>query len=218
MFVQVFAWPDSCGTNFNFDCLPSGRSPLFRIRTSNPSAVPPETPTPLTSAGLKEFAITPLTPPSYFYLDQRPVTNTVLAGQAVTLSPRLQSWGGTQMVFKVELYKNGFPIPYGPFTVGPGDSGRYTVLAWHKFFHAWSGPTWLQVVSPPALARISPGEHGDLEILLRGQSPCSYTLEASTNLGIWSVVTNQTTSSGTATFIDSDQQHAQKFYRARLEQ
>lgn len=96
--------------------------------------------------------------------------------------------------------------------------GNYTVVATNIAGSATSSEALLTAL-PPAPAQfqsLALQTNGTIQINFTGDAYWTYTIETSTNLTDWTVLTNLTSTDGTFQFTGAITNSAQQFYRARV--
>jgi hypothetical protein len=105
-----------------------------------------------------------------------------------------------------------FTLPF----VAATNTGNYSVLATNVAGSVTSSNAALSLL-PPAAAHFAAitMNGGRVEISFTGDAYWNYTIETSTNLSAWNVLTNLTSTSGSFNFTETpDANHPQLFYRA----
>ncbi|MEI9961813.1 MAG: immunoglobulin domain-containing protein [Limisphaerales bacterium] len=108
---------------------------------------------------------------------------------------------------------------YSFANVQPADTGNYSVVVANVAGSVTSADAALALLPPPAaqFQSISRQPDGSLQISFNGDTGWTYTVEVSTNLVHWSVLTNLTSDSGIFNLtIGSTTNSPQQFYRTRV--
>ena len=103
---------------------------------------------------------------------------------------------------------------YTRSNVQPGDVGGYSVIVSNQVEAVSSDVALLSVVVPMTFGSVSASE-GGFHFSLSGGANMVYTIETSTNLSDWSVLTNIFTLDGNVEFTNPVLEDSTRFYRAR---
>jgi hypothetical protein len=146
------------------------------------------------------------------------VAQSVKTGSSVTFSVQAGGSGPLRYLWRLD----GTPIPganAGSYTRAGVDStsaGNYSVQVTNLYGSVFSGNATLTVLSvlPLKFDLISILSLGEVKLVLSGE-PGTYTIEGSTNLAQWNLVTNVTLGSTPLEFIAGSASNAPAiFYRA----